>query len=150
MVVGAGQHSGLERLRRQLIRDEGQVLEAYQDHLGFWTIGVGRLIDGRKGGGISPEEAAYLLDNDISRKAAELDAALPWCRGLDEVRRGVLQNMAFQMGVQGLVKFKTTLGLVQSGSYKQASQQMLKSLWARQTPQRAARLARQMETGVWQ
>jgi lysozyme len=139
-----------QALRDQLIRDEGRVLHAYQDHLGFWTIGVGRLIDGRKNGGITEEEAAYLLDNDIRRKTKSLAEALPWYLALDEARRGCLENMAFQMGVDGLLKFKTTLRLVQSGDYKAAARQMLKSLWARQTPERAARVARQMEIGVWQ
>jgi lysozyme len=35
-------------LAEMLTRDEGRVRHAYQDHLGFWTIGVGRLIDQRK------------------------------------------------------------------------------------------------------
>ena len=44
-----------------LRRDEGRVRHAYQDHLGYWTIGVGRLIDQRKGGGLSEDEIDYLL-----------------------------------------------------------------------------------------
>ena len=44
-----------------LIAEEGEKLSAYQDSMGFWTIGVGRLIDARKGGGISQEESRYLL-----------------------------------------------------------------------------------------
>ena len=138
------------RLRQQLIRDEGEVAHAYQDSLGFWTIGVGRLIDQRKGGGLSPDEIAYLLDNDIKRKSAEVMAALPWVADLSPARQGVLFNMAFQMGAAGLLKFVTTLKLVQAGDYTGAARQMLRSLWARQTPERAKRLAKQMETGQWQ
>jgi lysozyme len=44
-------------IAEQLRRDEGEVLHAYQDKYGYWTIGVGRLIDARKGGGISVEES---------------------------------------------------------------------------------------------
>ena len=44
-------------LPAKLRREEGSRPHAYQDHLGFWTIGVGRLIDVRKGGGLSPERA---------------------------------------------------------------------------------------------
>ena len=34
----------------KLIHHEGEALHAYQDHLGFWTIGIGH--HKRKGGGI--------------------------------------------------------------------------------------------------
>jgi lysozyme len=62
----------------------------------------------------------------------------------------VLIGMAFQMGVPGLLTFKKTLGAVQDQRFAHASGLMLQSLWARQTPGRAARMARQMETGEWQ
>ena len=137
-------------LEEQLRFDEGEKLTAYQDHLGFWTIGIGRLIDARKGGGITKEESSYLLNNDIRRKTAELKAAIPWFGKLDEVRQGVLLNMAFQMGTEGLLKFKNTLRMVESGQYDAAASGMLESLWARQTPERAKRLSEQMRTGVWQ
>ena len=34
----------LERLREEIISDEGCVLEVYKDHLGYYTVGVGHLI----------------------------------------------------------------------------------------------------------
>jgi lysozyme len=57
--------------------------------------------------------------------------------------------MAFQMGVDGLLKFKNTLELIKNGKYKEASDAMLDSLWAKQTPNRASRLSAQMKTGEW-
>jgi lysozyme len=138
-----------DKLTRQLRRDEGEVLHAYQDHLGYWTLGVGRLIDIRKGGGITSEEAAYLLSNDIDRKQAELVKQLTWTTTLDEARFGVLMNMAFQMGVKGLMGFKNTLAMIKDGEYEAAADGMLNSLWAKQTPERAKRLSEQMRTGIW-
>jgi len=137
-------------IEEQLRLDEGEKLSAYQDHLGFWTIGIGRLIDARKGGGITKEESSYLFQNDLKRKRDEVRRALPWFDKLDEVRQGVLLNMAFQMGTQGLLGFKNTLAMVEAGDYEAASRGMLNSLWARQTPNRAQRLARQMAIGAWQ
>lgn len=137
-------------LTKQLRRDEGEVLSAYQDHLGFWTIGIGRLIDKRKGGGLTEEESAYLLNNDIDKRDVELRKRLPWVSDLDQVRYGVLLNMAFQMGVDGLLKFTNTLQLIKDAKYTFAADNMLKSKWADQTPARAQRLAKQMRTGVWQ
>jgi lysozyme len=136
-------------LRSQLRRDEGEVLHAYQDHLGYWTIGIGRLIDKRKGGGISEEESAYLFENDVAEKTRELRRRLPWFTKLDPVRQGVLLNMAFQMGVTGLLGFKNTLAMVERKDYAGAARGMLKSKWATQTPERAYRLSEQMKTGVW-
>jgi lysozyme len=137
-------------LLQQLRREEGVVPHAYQDHLGFWTIGVGRLIDRRKGGRLSDDEIDYLLSNDVRRFTSEVQRALPWLDELDEVRQAVLIGMAFQMGTAGLLAFKQTLAAVEARRYPDAAKLMLNSLWARQTPERAARMARQMETGQWQ
>lgn len=134
----------------QLKRDEGCKLHAYHDHLGYLTIGIGRLIDLRKGGGISQEEAEYLLQNDVQRVTRELIRSLPWFVELDDARKGVLLNMAFQMGIGGLLKFTQTLSLIKQGKYMSASNEMLDSTWARQTPVRAQRLSKQMATGMWQ
>ena len=67
-------------LKSQLLREEGAESCAYQDSLGFWTIGVGRLIDSRKGGGLSNEEIDFLLENDIKRNYEAVLAALPSTR----------------------------------------------------------------------
>lgn len=139
-----------QNLIRQLRDEEGEVLSAYPDHLGFLTIGVGRLIDKRKGGGITSEESAYLLGNDIAKVNAQLDAKIPWWRKLDEARQAVIQGMAFQMGIDGLLGFKNTLKMVESGDYEGAGKGMLNSLWAKQTPARAKRMSEQMRTGEWQ
>ena len=137
-------------LIKQLRRDEDEILHAYHDHLGYLTIGVGRLIDKRKGGGITPEESAYLLSNDIDKREAELLRRAPWMASLDPVRFGALLNMAFQMGVDGLLGFTRTLALIEAGQYDLAAHNMLQSLWAKQTPARAKRIAEQVRTGQWQ
>ena len=136
-------------LAKQLRRDEEEVLHAYQDHLGYWTIGVGRLIDKTRGGGISHDEAEYLLKNDIQRVINALVQSLPWFTLLDDARKGVLCNMAFQMGVAGLLGFRNTLKMIEDGKYDEAATAMLDSKWATQTPERAARLSAQMRTGEW-
>lgn len=142
--------AGVVSLESQLRLDESEVLHAYQDHLGYWTIGVGRLIDRRKGGGISKEESAYLLRNDIQRITESITEHLPWFHTLNVPRQGVLLNMAFQMGVGGLFGFTNTLKLIQNQQFDAAASAMLQSKWATQTPDRAQRLARQMRTGEWQ
>ena len=138
-------------LTRQLKADEGVKSCVYEDSLGLKTIGVGRLVDSRKpGAGLRPSEIDFLLQTDIDDRIEQLTRRLPWFQSLDDARKGVLLNMAFQLGVDGLLGFKNTLAMVESGKYSEAAQGMLQSKWASQTPARAERMAKQMETGVWQ
>jgi lysozyme len=148
--LGSSNNELLTKGVEQIQRHEGLVLNAYQDHLGYWTIGYGRLIDKRKGGGISQAEAEYLLQNDISGVIQALERQITFWNRLSEPRKAVLMNMAFQMGVAGLMKFKRTLSLIELGEFAEAADNMLTSLWAKQTPKRAQEMANQMRTGKWQ
>ncbi len=134
-------------LQSQLIRDEGVRLKIYQDTVGKWTIGVGRNLSDD---GISQSEAMMLLSNDIAATGKALQTAIPWSMALDDVRLGALTNMAFNMGVGGLLQFKNFLAAMQQGNWTEARDQMLDSKWAEQVGSRAQRLAIQVETGEWQ
>lgn len=139
-----------QELIRQLKADEGVKATVYKDHLGWDTIGVGRLVDSRKpGSGLRPSEIDFLLQNDIDDRVEALTRRLPWFQDLDDARRGVLLNMAFQLGIEGLLGFKNTLKLIETGDYAGAAKNMLLSKWATQTPARAKRMAEQMRTGRW-
>lgn len=140
-----------EILAEELIRDEGLKLYAYQDSEGYWTIGIGRLIDKKRGGGISREEAFYLFDNDLREKEADLDRYLPWWRALSPARQRVLLNMCFNMGIgnskEGLRSFKNTLAAMERGDYEAAARGMKASKWAKQVGERADRLIEMMKNG---
>lgn len=130
-----------------LKRDEGLRLKAYKDTVGVWTVGYGHA-HVAPGTVWTQERAEAALIEDVKKHNAELAKALPWVSGLDPVRRRVLQNMAFNLGVKGLLGFKNTLAMVQSGDYAGAARGMLNSLWAKQVKGRAVRLAEQMRTGT--
>lgn len=136
-------------LIRELERDEGRVLHAYQDSLGFWSLGIGRLIDKRKGGGISNEEADYLKLNDIARFKRDLDRVAPWWRQADLVRQRAIQNIAFNLGADGLVKkWPNTVALMKAGRWKDAAAAIrANKVWIGQVGARAERIAKQIETG---
>lgn len=134
----------------QIRRDEGCVLHAYTDSLGWTTIGIGRLIDGRKGGGISEDEAAFLLNNDLQRVDQQLRDRFSWFGSMDEIRQAALMNMAFQLGIGGVSAFKRMLACLRDGRYAEAEAHALDSQWAKQTPARARRVAHQLATGEWQ
>jgi lysozyme len=140
-----------QMLAAQLERDEKRVRHVYQDHLGYWTLGIGRLVDERKGGGLTDDEIDYLLGNDINRREAELRRRIDFFGRLDDVRKAALLNMAFQLGVDGLLGFKRMLGCLRDERFAEAETHALDSKWAKEdTPARARRVARQLATGEWQ
>lgn len=140
----------LEELTKQLERDEGYRQFVYECPAGKLTVGVGRNLEDK---GVSESEAAYLLQNDIREITAELRKRCPVYFELlanqEHTRAAVLVNMAFNMGVAGLLGFRKTIKLVGEGDYHAASVEMLNSRWAKQVGARATRLAKQMRTGKW-
>lgn len=137
----------LDELKAQLRRDEDERAKPYQDTRGKLTIGVGHNLTDKP---ISQRAIDMILDDDVNDVTASLDAVLPWWRSLDEARQGVLANMAFNLGVAGLLQFRNTLALVKAGDYAAAAQEMLNSEWAKEVGPRALRLAQQMRSGAWQ
>lgn len=134
-------------LKKQLMRDEGDVPHAYQDSLGYWTIGVGFLIDERKGGRLPESVRDFWLDYEVNKITAELEKRLPFFNGLSQVRKDTLINMAFNLGVNGLLNFKKTIALMAGGQHELAAAEMLDSAWARQVGDRAQRLSKQWREG---
>lgn len=134
-------------LENELERDEGFRPYAYRDSLGFLTIGYGRMVDQRAGGGITRDEARYLLNNDLDEVEADLDAHFSWWREMTETRQRVLANMAFNLGIAKLKRFTNTLAAMERGDYEAAAKGMLASLWAQQVKGRAERLAEMMREG---
>lgn len=110
-------------------------------------IGYGRIISVY---GISEDEAEFLLMNDVKNSALEVKTALPWTEKLNEARRSVIINMAFNMGLRTLLTFKNTLRYAEKGDYEATAKGMLNSLWAKQVKGRATELAEQMRTGAWE
>jgi len=132
------------RLREQLIRHEDLRLKPYRDSVGKLSIGVGRNLDDV---GISREEALLLLDNDILRAQTAVIRELPWAVELDSARFEVLINMAFNMGIGGLLGFRKFLAELQDRHFEAAAKEMLDSRWAEQVGRRAEELAQIVRTG---
>jgi lysozyme len=135
-------------LLADLRRDEGLRLAAYRDGGGVWTIGYGHtgaeVVEGLEW---TPQAAEQALAADVASAQAGLDAALPWWRSLSPARQDAICEMAFNLGVAGLLGFRRTLGRARAGRYAAAGRAMLASRWARQVGARAQRLAQLMQTG---
>lgn len=141
----------ISSLEEQLRRDEGSRSSAYQDSRGYWTIGIGTCVDARANCGLTNDEIELLFQN--RRKLAEirLEQQFPWTAALDDVRREVFENMTFQMGIHGLAEFRAMLTCAQQGNFASAARAGLESVWAQQqSPDRAHRLMKQLETGIRQ
>jgi|SRR5690625_581620 len=136
-----------EQLKKDLVRDEGEVLHAYKDSLGYLTIGVGHLIDGRKGGRIPLYISRQLLELDIDHVVGELKSRIHNWNELDDVRQRALANMAFQLGVSGLMGFRNMLRAIYNNDWGKAHDEALNSRWADQTPNRARRIAMMLLNG---
>ena len=120
----------LEHIKEQLVRHEGLRLKPYRCTAGRLTIGIGRNLDDC---GISQSEAYVMLINDIMNCEKQLQSKIPDIyNGLDEVRKSVLLNMCFNLGINGLLGFKNTLAFVKAGDWERAANNMLVSKWAKQ------------------
>ncbi len=153
------------RLQAELIRDEGERLNAYRCTAGKLTIGVGRNLDDvgirpdeqRRLGltverckyrtGITRAQSRALLAADIDACEAEADRRFPWWRKLDPVRQRVLLNMLFNMGGATLATFRNTLAAMARQDFAAAVRGMRASRWHDQVGARAVRLEHMMETG---
>ena len=133
--------ANIDQITNDLKRHEGFRSEAYQDHLGFWTIGYGRMIDRRRFGGITKDEAKMLLQNDVAKVFNQLDTAIPAFDKYPAHVKRALVNMAFQMGIGGVLRFRKMLAAIAEGNYTKAAIEALNSTWAKQTPSRADEVA---------
>lgn len=116
----------------------------YRCPAGKLTIGVGRNLDAK---GISTLEAMMMLANDINATLDGLIEAFPWWERLDDARSRVLISMAFNLGIDGLRKFRHFLSALEAGDYERAAAEMRNSAWYGQVGERGPKLVRWMLTG---
>lgn len=127
------------RIAKGLIeKHEGRRSLAYEDHLGVLTIGVGRNLESK---GLSDNEIDILLVNDIIECFEDL-SQFKWFADATDQQQAALLDWRFQLGAAGIRKFKNSIRYLESGDYNQAGIEMLDSLWARQTPNRANEISR--------
>ena len=138
----------MSKLIEMIRQHEGVVKHAYEDSRGYLTIGVGRLIDEKLGGGLSDDEINYLLANDIKRCQAEAET-YEWFAGLNEPRQAVVISLLFNLGKPRFDGFKASQAAISAGDYATAASEMLDSKWAVQVGKRADEMAAMMFSGEW-
>jgi len=141
----------LESVCAALMLDEGKRTNKAGRHILYqcpakkWTLGYGRNVEDR---GISESEAVDWLHSDV-RDAAQDAAALfaSWLK-IDEVRRDVLTNMSYNLGIKRLGKFHDLIAAVEAKDWVAATAAMVDSPWHSQVGDRSKRLEHQMLTGL--
>ena len=134
--------------------DEGLSLMPYKCSAGFTTIGFGRNLDANpieipvellKKYGISEQGAFVILLDDVNKCVDKL-SELQVFNALTPTRKAALINMCYNLGFEGLMKFKNMFKALGDDNYELATHEMLNSKWALQVPNRAGRLAAAMLT----
>lgn len=131
-------------LRDRIRKHEGCVTVPYYDSEGIMTVGIGRNLQAVP---FSQDEIELMFSNDLRRARAGAKTFECYV-DLDPMRQGVLTEMVFQMGVNGVSKFKKFLIAANNHDWATAAEEMLDSKWAKQTPERAKSLAKLFLRGV--
>ena len=140
----------INNLKDMLIRDEGLKLMAYKGSNGYWHTGVGHNLETNT---LSTKVVMQIMRDDIDRlreEMADSDRLTRLMSELDTVRNIALINMAFQLGVDGLLKFKNTLTALEQKQWHEAYNHALDSKWFREdSPNRAQRVAQVLLSGTF-
>ena len=142
----------LDTLTSDIMREEGHlVLEPYQDHLGYWTIGCGHLIrDDEKDELMNPiteERAKELFSKDL---AVSIKDAETFCEGMniDDNVKECVTHMSFQLGLPKLNQFKKFKKALQDNDIETAIAEMKDSRAYNQTTNRWDRLIEKMKKSI--
>lgn len=94
-------------------------------------------------------ESLEFVRKRISDTINKLSVTYPtaWYK-CNEQRQAILISMTYQLGITGISKFKKMWAAIESNNFDEASRQMLDSLWAKQTKNRALRHAKTMKDGT--
>jgi GH24 family phage-related lysozyme (muramidase) len=136
-------------LKARIKEHEGFVPKIYKDSLGFATIGYGHLVletdRFKEGVTYKKKDLEEVFDSDFNTaksNANQLIEGLP----IHHQAKCVIIEMVFQLGIGGVSKFKKMWKALKQNDYQIASEEMLDSKWAKQTPKRAEELSSVMKS----
>jgi len=134
----------LDKLIEKIETEEGYSERMYKCPADYWTIGAGINLETTA----IPKEVADLWLKIIVESRISVLKHYEWFNSLNDARQIVIADMAYQMGVGGLLKFQKMIQAILEADYSLAAKEMLDSKWAREdSPARADRNAKIMRTG---
>lgn len=125
--------------------NEGFSRHIYLDSEGIETIGIGFNLEH----GFTLHECRMILMHRVCVLEERLAETLDCFDKLNDVRKLVLIDMAYNLGIDGLRRFKRMLHAMCEGDYDQAGLEIMDSKYATQVGARAKRNARMMKTGEY-
>lgn len=142
--------------------NEGFREHPYLDTKRLWTFGYGRCLEtnplssaewkyllatGAIAVSITQEGAGWLMRRELFHVENECRKLSFWSK-LNDVRRNVILEMAYQMGVGGVKNFKKAIAAIEASDWKTAADELADSEWARtDSPARAKKLIDQFRSG---
>ena len=140
----------IELCKQDIKRHEGEVLEIYEDSLGYKTLGIGHLCQPEDpeykwevGTKVSQEIVDMYYESDFDKhykEAIHVFGSEEDFEKLPEVIQRVLVNMCFNLGGSRLSKFRNMLKACRNHDWKEMSVQMEDSRWFNQVGGRSREL----------
>ena len=127
----------------QLKVHEGYKSKVYKCTAGVDTIGIGFAIKDLE---LSEDVCDLNLTEKLEVLEERYEKKFDWFATSPVEVRNVMLNMAYQLGFAGFCKFKKTIAYLQEAEWEKASEEMLDSRWAKQTPNRAKELSEIIES----
>lgn len=121
---------------------EGYVGIVYKDSLGIDTIGYGFAIKDLE---LDKDVCDIILERKLHNLEDSVNLKFSWFIYMPQEIKDVVMEMCYQLGVNGFSKFKKTVSYLQDRQFEEASVEMLDSLWAKQTPNRAKELSNRVK-----
>ena len=134
-----------EAIKKMIQRHEGYVPRVYMDTVQVPTGGYGHAF--LVGSPISHRIAEMFFEEDYSRCLKDYEQLRPLIGELNPVRRAVIMDMLFNLGLPRLKRFKRMFTAIGVKDFETTADEMLDSKWARQVGYRARKLADMMRTG---
>ena len=128
----------MDRLREDLTRHEGSESVVYNCTGGYATIGVGHNLETKP---LSQAAIDQILTDDINDAVTECERAIIGFSGFPPTVQEALVNMAFNLGITGLLRFTNTLAYLEDHKWLAAADEMLDSRWADQVGNRAIEIS---------
>ena len=128
----------MKDLLEKIKEHEGFVEHVYDDSLGIPTIGYGFAI---KDLVLDEDIAEEILIRKLEKLKRNAISRFKWLEDMPQEVQEVILNMCYQLGVAGVSKFRKAISALQEGEWNEAADEMLDSLWAKQTPNRATELS---------
>ena len=135
-------------LKKKIKKNEGFRNKPYLDTLGYSTIGYGHLITNKEKkmlkGKFSKKFLTELFDKDFKKALFSYKKNFNHKKHSKDIKE-VLIEMIFQLGIQNVLKFRKMINSIKKNDYITASEEMFRSKWYLQTPNRVKILAKIMK-----